>query len=370
MSAVSLPPVDQSSLASVAASFALDAEFTDGTPHGNGLINDTFAIQTRRQGQPLRFIFQRINHHVFTDVPALMENIQRVTAHVANKPIPAGRKALQLIPTRSGHAFHLDDDHCHWRCYNFIEGATTYDIIRSLKEARAAAFAFGNFQAQLADLPGPRLHETIPDFHHTRQRFANLRAAIATDVASRVSEVGPEIEFALARESLAGSLLNLHEEGLIPERITHNDTKISNVMLHDQTGEDVCVIDLDTIMPGLALYDIGDLIRSATNPCLEDEIDLSKVQVQLPVFAQLVEGYLASARSILNATEIANLVISGRLITYEIGLRFLTDYLNGDIYFRVKHPRHNLDRARGQFTLLRSMEAATEEMQQIVDQYS
>lgn len=370
MSAVSLPPVDQSTLASVAASFALDAEFIDGALHGNGLINDTFAINTRRRGQPLRFIFQRVNHHVFSDVPALMENIERVTSHVASKPTPAGRQALQLIPTRSGQAFYLDPEHYHWRCYNFIEGAATYDVIRSLKEARAAAFAFGNFQAQLSDLPGGRLHETIPNFHNTRQRFANLRTAVEADVASRVSEVGPEIEFALAREPLANSLLDLHEADLIPERITHNDTKISNVMLHDQTGEDVCVIDLDTIMPGLALYDIGDLIRSATNPCLEDETDLSQVQVQLPVFAQLVEGYLASARSILNPTEIANLVVSGRLITYEIGLRFLTDYLSGDTYFRVKHPRHNLDRARGQFTLLRSMEDAVSEMQQIVDQYS
>lgn len=366
---IPFPDVDQADLAQITSNFALDGGFVSGVLHGNGLINDSFIIECQKAAIPRRYILQRVNHHVFHDVPALMENVQRVTDHLAAIPQPLNRQPLRLIRTHAGHVYHLDEHDCHWRCYDFIEGALSYDVIPSLPIARAAAYSFGEFQAQLVDLAGPRLHETIPDFHNTRQRFANLSAAVDADTASRVSSVGSEIEFALARESLAGSLLGLHEEGKIPERITHNDTKISNVLIDEASGEGVCVIDFDTVMPGLGLYDFGDLVRSATNPCLEDETDLSKVSVQLPTFEQLVAGYLGSARSILNATEIDQLTVSGRLITYEIGLRFLTDYLAGDTYFRTEHPQQNLDRARGQFTLLKSMESAETEMRQIVNKY-
>lgn len=364
-----LPPVDQSALPHIAAEFALEAPFAHGIPHGNGLINDSFVVECQRAEGPCHYVFQRVNHHVFHDVPALMENVQRVTDHLSKAAASPNRRPLRLIRTQTGQAFHVDGHGCHWRCYDFIEGAVSYDVIPSLSVARSAAYAFGEFQAQLADLAGPRLNETIPDFHNTRQRFANLRSAIDADPVSRVKTVGPEIEFALARESLASSLLDLHEAGEIPERITHNDTKISNVLIDETNGEGVCVIDFDTVMPGLGLYDFGDMVRSATNPCLEDETDLGKVSVQLPVFEQLVAGYLGSARSILNATEIDNLIVSGRLITYEIGLRFLTDHLEDDIYFRTDRPSQNLDRARGQFTLLQSMEEADTEMRQIVSKY-
>lgn len=364
-----VPPVDQTDLVRIATGFALDAPFIRGNRHGNGLINDSFVIECQAGATSRRYILQRVNHHVFHDVPALMENVQRVTDHLAAIPQAPNRQPLRLIRTQDGQAFQLDDHGYHWRCYDFIEGAESYDVIHSLPIARAAAYSFGEFQAQLVDLAGPRLHETIPDFHNTRQRFANLSAAIDADSASRVSAVGSEIEFALTRESLASSLLDLHEEGKIPERVTHNDTKISNVLINETSGEGVCVIDFDTVMPGLGLYDFGDLVRSATNPCLEDEINLNKVSVQLPIFEQLVAGYLGSARSILNATEIDQLIVSGRLITYEIGLRFLTDYLAGDTYFRTDHPEQNLDRARGQFTLLQSMENAESDMRQIVSKY-
>ena len=370
MDTSSLPPVDLPLLTQVATAFNLEADFVDGQPHGHGLINDTFVINCQRAGAPLRYIFQRVNHHVFRNVPALMENIQRVTDHVSTRNTKPGRQPLRLIRTHSGSVYHQDASGCFWRCYNFIEDATSHDVIASLAHARATAYSFGELQCQLVDLPGPRLHETIPGFHDTRARFNKLVEAINSDSASRVTQAGPEIEFALAREALPNSLLGLLAEGKIPERVTHNDTKISNVMLDNQTGEGVCVIDLDTIMPGLALYDIGDLIRSATNPCLEDETNLSLVQVQLPVFEQLVDGYLSSARQILNATEIDHLVVSGRLITFEIGIRFLTDYLSGDVYFRTKHPQQNLDRARGQFALLKSMEDAESEMRQIVAKYT
>jgi hypothetical protein len=364
-----LPPVDPSDLANIAAGFALEAPFAHGTPHGNGLINDSFVVDCQGNGSSCHYILQRVNHHVFQDVPALMENVQRVTDHLSKLASSPNRRPLRLIRTVGDQTFHVDAHGCHWRCYDFITGAVSYDVIPSLPVARSAAYAFGEFQAQLADLAGPRLNETIPDFHNTRQRFANLSAAIDADTASRVSSVGPEIEFALTRESLASALLNLYEEGKIPERITHNDTKISNVLIDEASGEGVCVIDFDTVMPGLGLYDFGDLVRSATNPCLEDETDLSQVSVQLPVFEQLVAGYLDSARSILNATEIDQLIVSGRLITFEIGLRFLTDYLAGDIYFRTERPEQNLDRARGQFTLLKSMESAESELRKIVNKY-
>jgi len=363
------PAVDQVVLANITSNFALDADFVRGALHGNGLINDSFIIDCQTAAGPRRYILQRVNHHVFTDVPALMENVQRVTDHLATIPQAPNRQPLRLIRTNAGHVYHLDEHCSHWRCYDFIEGALSYDVIHSLPIARAAAYSFGEFQAQLVGLAGPRLHETIPDFHNTRQRFANLSAAIDADAASRVSSVGSEIEFALAREPLASSLLNLHEEGKIPERVTHNDTKISNVLIDETSNEGVCVIDFDTVMPGLGLYDFGDLVRSATNPCLEDETDLSRVCVQLPIFEQLVAGYLGSARSILNATEIDQLTTSGRLITYEIGLRFLTDYIVGDTYFRTEHSQQNLDRARGQFTLLKSMESAETAMRQIVAKY-
>jgi hypothetical protein len=361
-------PIDQTALAAVAAAFPLQADLIDGRPHGHGLINDTFVINCDQAGSPLRYIFQRINHNVFRNVPALMENIQRVTAHLSARPPVTGRQPLRLIPTLTQQDYHLDPHGYHWRCYNFIEKAESHDVITTLAQARAAAFAYGEFQCQLADLTGPRLHETIPNFHHTRRRFEALLHSISADVASRVAEVGPEIEFALNRQPLANALLDPYERGEIPERITHNDTKISNVMLDDATGEGVCVIDLDTVMPGLALYDFGDLVRSATNPVLEDETDLSRVKVQLPIFEQLVAGYLASARPMLNDTEIAHLVVSGQLLAFEIGIRFLTDYLNGDTYYKIKHPRHNLDRTRGQFALLKSMEDTETEMQRIVTQ--
>jgi hypothetical protein len=369
MSTPQPPPIDKAALNDVANSFKIEAEFVDGAPHGHGLINDTLLIDCSKNGKPIQFILQRINHHVFRDVPALMENIQRVTDHIAQKPRAPRRQPINLVQTNSGSPYHLDSHDYHWRCYDFITDSQSYDVIQSPAMARAAACAFGEFQAQLADLTGPRLHETIPDFHNTRQRFANLTAAIEANNVSRVATVGPEIEFALARKPLTDSLLSLHEAGEIPERITHNDTKISNVMIDDTTGEGISVIDLDTIMPGLALYDIGDLIRSATNPCLEDETNLSLVKVQLPVFEQLVDGYLSTARQILNPTEIDHLVVSGRLITFEIGLRFLTDYLSGDTYFRTTRPEQNLDRARGQFALLKSMEDAETKMQQIVAKY-
>jgi len=362
-------------LAGVAEAFPLWGRFRTGAPYGSGHINDTFAVTFDQAGTPVRYILQRINQRIFQDVPALMNNIARVTAHTARHAgeiatDDASRRALALVPARDGEAHHRDAAGGWWRCYLFIEHARTYDVIEHPWQAREAARAFGEFQKLLVDLPGGRLHETISFFHHTRRRFENLRRAIAADPERRVREARDEIAFALSREAMVDVLLDLQARGAMPERVTHNDTKLNNVMIDDATQTGVCVIDLDTVMPGLALYDFGDMVRSATNAAAEDERDLARVQARRPIFEALVEGYLAAARPFLNETEVTHLVFSGRLITFEIGLRFLTDFLEGDIYFKTRRPGHNLDRARNQFALLRSLEAQQAEMEAIVRKHA
>jgi Ser/Thr protein kinase RdoA (MazF antagonist) len=237
-----------------------------------------------------------------------------------------------------------------------------------VKNAKAfqAAKAFGAFQALLADLPGERLVETIPNFHHTPSRYAAFEAALAKDAHGRAREAATEIAFAQARAHEVGTIVEAMARGEIPERVTHNDTKLNNVLLDNETQEGICVIDLDTVMPGSALYDFGDLVRTSTSPAAEDETDLSKVTMQLPMFEALVKGYLASAGGFLTPRERALLPFAGKLITFEIGLRFLTDWLEGDVYFKIKRPRHNLDRLRTQFKLVESIEAQLPAMQALV----
>jgi aminoglycoside phosphotransferase (APT) family kinase protein len=355
-------------LVEIAQAFPLLGRFLRGASHGSGHINDTFAITFDQAGTAVRYILQRINDRIFKDVPALMDNIQRVTSHAAAKVAASGgddaaRRALTLVPARSGGPFHRDGHGGWWRCYLFVEKARTHDLIESPRQAAEAARAFGEFQRLLLDLPGVRLRETIPGFHDTRRRFEDFRRAITNDRRRRAAEARSEIAFALTREALAGVLLDLHARGEIPERITHNDTKLNNVMLDDATHEAVCVIDLDTVMPGLALYDFGDMVRSATNAAAEDERDLAKVAMRMPIYEALVSGYLAAAGGFLNAAERAHLAFAGKLVTFEIGLRFLTDFLEGDVYFKTHRPGHNLDRARNQFALVRSIEAQESAMQ-------
>jgi len=247
--------------------------------------------------------------------------------------------------------------------YRFVENAHTYDAVESAGQAFQAAKAFGRFQKLLVDLPAPRLHDSIKDFHHTPKRFMALEQAIASDVAGRALLAKPEIEFAFARRSITNVLLDAN----LPERITHNDTKFNNVMLDDVTGEGICVIDLDTVMPGLALHDFGDMVRTATSPVKEDEQDLSKVTMQFSMFEALVRGYLASAGDFLTEAEKQHLVFSGKLMTFEQGIRFLTDYLQGDAYYKVSRDEHNLDRCRTQFKLVESIEREEERMDRLVE---
>ena len=363
------PPPD---LATVARAFLLHGHYRSGASYGSGHINDTFVVTYDQAGTAVRYLLQRVNDRVFTDVPALMDNIQRVTAHANRRAEEAyggadgSRRSLTLVPSRDGRPYHRDQEGGWWRCYLFIEHARTYDVVKTPQQASAAARAFGEFQRLLVDLPGRRLNETIPFFHHTRRRFEALRQAMAADAHNRAAQAREQIDFALRHEPLVDVLLDLQSRGAIPERVTHNDTKFNNVMLDDATQAGICVIDLDTVMPGIALNDFGDMVRSATNSAAEDERDLSAVHARLPIFEALVEGYLAAARSFLNEAEIAHLAISGQVITFEIGVRFLTDFLAGDTYFKVRRPNHNLDRAANQFAIVRSLESQQSTMEGIV----
>jgi len=351
-------------LAAVAAAFEIPGRFVSAEPYGSGHINDTFRVATLPAGLPVFTLIQRINHHVFRSPADVMRNIERVTAHLARKVAAepdSDRRVLALIPTRAGSFSHVDAGGNTWRAYRFISGASSYDQVQSPQQAFAAARAFGEFQQQLADLPAPPLAETIPGFHHTPARFEQFQRALADDFLNRAAQCRAEIDFALAREAFASVLVRAG----LPARVTHNDTKLNNVLFDDSTGEALCVIDLDTVMPGFAAYDFGDLVRTSTSPAAEDERDLSRVTFELPLFEALVGGYLSSA-TFLTQQERELLPTGGILITFEIGLRFLADHLNGDTYFKIHREGHNLDRARTQFKLVAEMEARRREMELLV----
>ena len=357
--------IDLPEASAVVRQFDQPGECLSVTPYGNGHINDTYRVACHVDGHVRRYVLQRINHNVFKDPAALMENIVRVTAHLTSQVAgldDAERRVLALVSTRDGENWFCDGSGSYWRAYSFIDRASTYDAVESTTQAFQAARAFGQFQSYLSGLPAPRLNDTIPGFHHTPKRFAALEAAIAADSVNRAKDARAEIEFALAHKPIAGVLL---DAGL-PERVTHNDTKFNNVLLDDATGEAICVIDLDTVMPGLALYDFGDMVRTTTSPALEDEQDLSKVNLQFPMFEALVRGYIESTGGFLTKAEKDLLAFSGKLITFETGIRFLADYLSGDTYFKVHREGHNLDRCRTQFKLIESIEQQEDAMNRLV----
>jgi aminoglycoside phosphotransferase (APT) family kinase protein len=356
---------EQHDLAAVISRFEIPGVFAGATPYGSGHINDSYSVIVLTGSRKVRFLVQRMNHHIFKDPIAVMENIQRVTSHLAEQLAGApdrDRRVLALVPARDGCDWHADECGNFWRAYRFIEKASSYDAVQSPQQAYQAGNAFGRFQQMLASMPSPRLHETIPDFHNTPSRFAALEQAISEDVANRAASAKAEIGFALAHESIVGILVSAN----LPERVTHNDTKFNNVLLDDATGEGICVIDLDTVMPGLAAYDFGDMVRTTTSPAIEDEQDLSKVSMEFSMFEALTRGYLDAAGSFLTNAEKQHLAIAGKLITLEVGMRFLTDHLAGDTYFKVHREGHNLDRCRTQFKLVESIEQQEEKMGRLV----
>jgi hypothetical protein len=337
-----------------------------------GHINETYTATYDQGGTLVRYIHQKINKTVFRDPVGVMNNMMRITTHLRHKLEKQGvkeitRRMLTVVPTRDGQPWYCNGGGDFWRTFVFVERAQTFESVQSERQAFEAARAFGTFQSLLADLPD-RLVETIPFFHHTRKRFESLQKAIQTDSHNRAKLAAREIEFALQHENIVDVLLDAHARGEIPERVTHNDTKFNNVMLDADSGDAMCVVDLDTVMPGLSLYDFGDMVRTATSPTLEDERDLTKVRMNLPMFAALARGYLSTAGQMLNATEKSLLPFAGKLITFNIGIRFLTDFLVGDTYFRVHRFGHNLDRCRTQFKLIESIEQQEDVMSHVVEE--
>ena len=340
----------------------------DAHHYGEGHINDTFVVW--REDHSKRFILQRINTDTFTNPVGLMENVCGVTRHLRAKILAEGgdpaRETLNVIPTLSGSTCYLDADGGAWRAYDFVEDTICLQQVGSETDFRTVAETLGKFQNQLEDYPASTLHETIARFHDTPNRYANFEKALAADALGRAKNITSEIEFIHAREQDCYVLLDQLAAGEIPLRVTHNDTKINNVLIDATTGKGICVIDLDTVMPGLSAYDFGDSIRTGANDCAEDEPDQSKVHFDLHLYEVFAKGYLSTAGASMSMAEKKSLAWGARLMTLECGIRFLTDYLEGDHYFHIAHPDHNLDRARTQFTLVRQMEEVFDQMLEIV----
>ncbi len=335
-----------------------------------GHINDTYAVYFQNGDNPYRYLLQRVNHEVFRQPELLMRNIQLVTEYLHETIIQYGgdpeRETLRLVPTKDRRTYYRSLSGDYWRCYDFIEGTRTYQVAESLAHVYEAGRAFGNFLTLLSDFPVSDLAETIPNFHNTSKRFEAFYAALDRDICNRASVVENEIHFVLGQESEMSRIVDLLKAGTIPVRVTHNDTKFNNVLIDENTQESVCVVDLDTVMPGSALYDYGDAIRSIANTGAEDERDLGLVNFSLEIFDWFTKGYLQAAGDLLTPLEIELLPFSANLMTLECGMRFLTDYLNGDTYFRTLYPEHNLDRCRTQFKLVREMDSQVSDMERIV----
>lgn len=362
-----MKPVTQELLRQAAAAFAFDRPAGEAERFGAGHINDTFAVWAADRSK--RWILQRINTDTFTDPAGLMENVTGVTAYLRRQIIERGgdpdRETLNVIPTLDGKPYYTDTEGGAWRAYIFVEGTVCLQKVENERDFYTAAETFGNFQNQLAGYPAATLHETIARFHDTPNRYANFEKALAADVMGRAKDVGPEIAFIRAREADCRVLVDQLAAGVLPLRVTHNDTKLNNVLIDQATGKGICVIDLDTVMPGLSAYDFGDSIRFGANDCAEDEPDQSKVHFSLHLYKVFAEGYLAAAGSAMTEAERRSLPWGAKLMTLECGIRFLTDYLEGDHYFKISRPAQNLDRARTQFTLVQGMEREFDAMTQL-----
>lgn len=443
---------DTLSQAEIFKRFAIYGDLVSFKPFGGGHINGTYLSVWNQAGTQVRYTHQRINRRVFQNPVAVIENIRRITEHIAAKltaeaepaaaianqgaaagasaaevakpaahtasaeaadpqtaaksaaaanhgtaatsipqtaaastapcaatqptpqpgtaAVPVSRQALTLIPAKDGRFFYLDPAGEYWRTYLFIEDAVTYERMESPALARKAGAAIGAFQRQLSDYRGPALHETIPDFHNMHSRYDQLDHAVAHDVAGRLAEVRAELAFLEANRARGMILSDGLARGTLPRGITHNDTKLNNILFDAATGNALCIIDLDTVMPGTVLFDTGDLIRTAANTACEDEPDLSKVRFDTSLFAALIDGYLSTASSFLTPAEKSLIAESGRVLTQIMAVRFLTDYLNGDRYYKISRPTHNLDRARSQIALIRSMDSQWDRILHIVGQTS
>ncbi len=351
--------------------FNFDGELKNTVQLIEGHINNTFRFDFEQNGKINKYLVQELNTYVFKKPVELMENVVGVTAYLRNIVIENGgdpeRECLNVIPAKDKKSYFIDSDGRFWRCYNFVDNAHSYQSVDSAETFCTAAKAFGKFQRMLADYPSETLVETIPNFHNTVSRFADFKKALEDNLSGRAGEAKPEIDFVLAREKDCAVLVDLLNAGELPLRVTHNDTKLNNVLFDNETNESICIVDLDTVMPGLSLYDFGDSIRFGANTAAEDEKDISKVSLSLEYFKAYTLGYLSTAGESLTAKEIEYLPYSAKLMTLECGIRFLGDFINGDLYFKTAYPEHNLVRCRTQFELVADIERKFPEMQKIVE---
>lgn len=330
--------------------------------YGNGRINYTYVVNIEN-GSVKRYILQKINKVVFTDPLSLMKNVENITTFLRGKILSSGgnveRECLTLVPTVDGALYYQDENGDFWRSYNYIDNALSYDRAEKPEHVYESGKAFGRFLRLLDEYPADSLLITIPDFHDTKKRFDTFVSAVEADIKNRASDASKEIAQAMKFKDNINCLNELRAKGELPVRVTHNDTKFDNVMIDIDTEQAICVLDLDTVMPGLSAYDYGDSIRSCANACEEDERDLSKVYMDDRLFDSFTRGYLQECGMILTKKEIEVLPAAVLLITYELALRFLTDYLNGDVYFKINRPLHNLERTRNQLKLLSDIEYKT-----------
>ena len=363
----------QEELSSIVHAFAFPGTITDWTPHGNGHINDTFLVRSTENGVLRKSILQRMNRTVFHNPTELMQNIAQVTSFLRKKITAAGgdpfRETLNLIPTTDDAWFFVDERGEFWRAFLFISDASCYDAVTDPKLFYETGNAFGRFQQMLSDFPSASLFETIPDFHNTPLRYQALLQAAQADPKGRLKNVSDEMAFFLDHADDYGVAERMKASGELPLRVTHNDTKLNNIMIDDKTGEGICVIDLDTIMPGLSIFDFGDSIRFGANHCAEDEADLSKVNFSMELFEIYTKGFLQAAGEAFTPLEKQTLPWGAKLMTMECGMRFLSDYLEGDHYFHINYEQQNLNRARTQFKLTSGMEENWDAMQKVIEKY-
>lgn len=352
---------------SVISQFCIDGEFIKAEAYGCGHINDTYAVYMNKDGNTYRVLLQRINTEIFTDVDGLMNNILGVTSYLREKITERGgnpdRETLTVIKTKAGAPYYRDALGGCWRVYVFIEDTITLQSARMNEDLYNCGSAFGSFLRDLADYNAETLVEVIPDFHNTPKRMEALKKAVADDKMGRAESVKSEIEFALTREGKAARIADALAKGSIPLRVTHNDTKLNNTLVDAVTQKCICVIDLDTVMPGSALYDYGDAIRFSASTAAEDETDLSKVNFDLDLFEAFTKGYITASEGSLAKAETSLMPTAAMIMTFECGIRFLTDYLQGDTYFKIHRPSHNLDRCRTQFKLVADMEMKYNDME-------
>lgn len=343
-------------------------------PYGSGHINDTYLIEFKiKHMGVVPIILQRMNTSIFKNPEQLMENILNVTTFLREKIIQYGgdpeRETLTVILNKNGKPYCQDSEGNYWRGYHFIVGATSYDEVKTDEDFYQSGLAFGRFQSLLSDFPAESLYETIPDFHNTKARLEVFKKAVKEDVMGRAKDVQEEIQFVLHREDVANILTDMQESKELPLRVTHNDTKLNNILIDDKTHQGLCIIDLDTVMPGLAVNDFGDSIRFGASTGAEDEKDLSKISCDMHLFEVYTKGFIEGCQGQLSLAEIKALPIGAKVMTFECGMRFLTDYLQGDTYFKTQYPTHNLDRCRTQFKLVADMEEKWDEMNRIVAKY-